>query len=283
MSFAWVKPFLIGSKRWITKNAPHILMAMGTGGSITAVIFAAKASPAANKAIWDARTEKTATRLEMSPEEIREKADIRNEYDKLTIPETVKACGKYYIPAVGMEAFSLLCFWSAHGIDVRRQAVLAGLYSTAEQALIEYQKKVVEMIGKEPEREIRNAIAQDHVDRNPPPTLMIEPDTDVWVYYSGYKFRSNYYKLKDIQNDANHELIANLYLSESDLLWMFDPDHRYVVPSQTSRNVGWSVDRLMQFDILPCATPDHQPAFEVEIRDKDGREYRPLPGYSASL
>lgn len=283
MNFAWVKPFLIGSKRWITRNAPHILMAMGTGGSITALIFAAKASPAANKAIWDARTEKTATRLEMSPEEIREKADIRNEYDKLTIPETVKACGKYYIPAVGMEAFSLLCFWGAHGIDVRRQAVLAGLYSTAEQALIEYQKKVVEMIGKEPEREIRNAIAQDHVDRNPPPTLMIEPDTDVWVYYSGYKFRSNYYKLKDIQNDANHELIANLYLSESDLLWMFDPDHRYVVPSQTSRNVGWSVDRLMQFDILPCATPDHQPAFEVEIRDKDGREYRPLPGYSASL
>lgn len=283
MSFAWVKPFLIGSKRWITKNAPHILMAMGTGGSITAVIFAAKASPAASKAVWDARTEKTATRLEMSPEEVREKADIRYEYDKLTIPETVKACGKYYIPAIGMEAFSLLCFWGAHGIDVRRQAVLAGLYSTAEQALIEYQKKVVEMIGKEPEREIRNAIAQDHVDRNPPPTLMIEPDTDVWVYYSGYKFRSNYYKLKDIQNDANHELIANLYLSESDLLWMFDPDHRYVVPSQTSRNVGWSVDRLMQFDILPCATPDHQPAFEVEIRDKDGREYRPLPGYSASL
>lgn len=283
MNFAWVKPFLIGGKRWITKNAPHILMAMGTGGSVTALIFAAKASPAANKAIWDARTEKTATRLEMSPEEVREKADIRYEYDKLTIPETVKACGKYYIPAIGMEAFSLLCFWGAHGIDVRRQAVLAGLYSTAEQALIEYQKKVVEMIGKEPEREIRNAIAQDHVDRNPPPTLMIEPDTDVWVYYSGYKFRSNYYKLKDIQNDANHELIANLYLSESDLLWMFDPDHRYVVPSQTSRNVGWSVDRLMQFDILPCATPDHQPAFEVEIRDKDGREYRPLPGYSASL
>lgn len=284
MSFAWVKPFLIGSKRWITKNAPHILMAMGTGGSITAVIFAAKATPAAAQAKKDAEFEKCVNGDPDGKMRGEEYIGIfKKDMEKLTAWETVKACGKYYIPAVGMEVFSLLCFWGAHGIDVRRQAVLAGLYSTAEQALIEYQKKVVEMIGKEPEREIRNAIAQDHVDRNPPPTLMIEPDTDVWVYYSGYKFRSNYYKLKDIQNDANHELIANLYLSESDLLWMFDPDHRYVVPSQTSRNVGWSVDRLMQFDILPCATPDHQPAFEVEIRDKDGREYRPLPGYSASL
>lgn len=270
MNFAWVKPFLIGSKRWITRNAPHILMAMGTGGSITALIFAAKATPNAVSARAQAKANKNAE-------------DDGDYVVELTKWEKVKAMAPYYVPAVGMEVFSLLCFWGAHGIDVRRQAVLAGLYSTAEQALIEYQKKVVEMIGKEPEREIRNAIAQDHVDRNPPPTLMIEPDTDVWVYYSGYKFRSNYYKLKDIQNDANHELIANLYLSESDLLWMFDPDHRYVVPSQTSRNVGWSVDRLMQFDILPCATPDHQPAFEVEIRDKDGREYRPLPGYSASL
>ena len=277
MSFAWVKPFLIGSKRWITKNAPHILMAMGTGGSITAVIFAVKATPIAMYKIDQAREEKK------SENEVYADNEKYQVHPNLTFFEKAKACWKNYIPAAGMEIFSLLCFWSAHGIDVRRQAVLAGLYSTAEQALIEYQKKVVEMIGKEPEREIRNAIAQDHVDRNPPPTLMIEPDTDVWVYYSGYKFRSNYYTLKDIQNDANHELIANLYLSESDLLWMFDPEHRYVVPSQTSRNVGWSVDRLMQFDILPCATPDHQPAFEVEIRDKDGREYRPLPGYSAAL
>ena len=216
-------------------------------------------------------------------EEVREKADIRNEYDKLTIPETVKACGKYYIPAVGMEVFSLLCFWGAHGIDVRRQAVLAGLYSTAEQALIEYQKKVVEMIGEKPEKEIRTAIAQDRIDKDPPPSLIFDSDAECWCYYNGYKFRSNYARLKDIMNEANKEMIDHMYISECDLLWMFDPEHRYIVPSKDSRLIGWTLDRLIEFDIMPTMTPDHKPALEIEIRDKDGREYLPIAGYSATL
>ena len=47
--------------------------------------------------------------------------------------------------------------------------------------------------------------------------------------------------------------------------------------------IGWSVDRLLEFDILPTMTADHQPALKVEIRDKDGREYLPKPGFAASL
>ena len=264
----------------IVKNAPHILMAVATGTSITAVIFAIKAAPAAKQAKMDA---------EFAKNDDREADDegavgiFKKDMVKLTPLEWLKACGKYYIPAAGMELFSLLCFWSAHGIDLRRQALLAGLYSTAEQALIEYQKKVVEMIGEKPEREIRTAIAQDHVDRNPPPAMIFSPDTDFWCRYKGYQFRSTYYKLKDIQNTANYELINHLYLSESELLWMFDPERRYIVPDKDSGMVGWSIDRLMEFDILPTTMPDHQPGFEITILDKDGNEYRPLPGFAASL
>lgn len=280
MNLGWIRPLISRGHRWAIKNAPHILMAMGTGGSITSVIFAVKATPAAMQAKQDAAARKTAGD---PPEDGSAVGIFKKDLEKLTIPETIKACGKYYIPAIGMEAFSLMCFWGAHGINLKRQAVLAGLYSTAEQALIEYQKKVVEMIGDKPEREIRNAVAQDHIDRNPPPAMVVDSNTDVWCYYNGYQFRSTYCKLKDIQNDVNHKLIHDLYLSESELLWMFDPDRRYIVPSQDSRLVGWNVDKLLEFDILPCMTPDHQPAFDVEIRDEDGREYRPKPGFSASL
>ena len=271
MNLNWVRPFLIRSWHRTVKNAPHILMAMGTGGSLLALKFASDAKPKADQLIREAKREKNTL----------EGTDIYVE--DLTKFEVFKAAAPAYLPAVGMELFSLMCFWSAHGINLKRQAVLAGLYSTAEQALIEYQKKVVEMIGDKPEREIRTAIAQDHIDRNPPPSVLLEPDTDVWCLYEGYQFRNNYRKLKDTQNDANYELINHLYLSESDLLWMFDPERRYIVPSQHSRMIGWSVDRLLEFDILPCMTPDHQPALRIEIRDKDGREYLPQPGYSASL
>lgn len=280
MNLSWVRPLLIRSRHWIVRNAPHILMAMGTGGSITAVIFAAKASPKALQAKKDAEFEKSAGRMPENGETV---GIFVSDMEKLTPVETLKVCGKYYIPAVGMELFSLLCFWGAHGIDVRRQALLAGLYSTAEQALIEYQKKVVEMIGEKPEKEIRNAIAQDHIDRNPPTATIIDPKGDHWCLYRGYLFRNNYNRLKDIQNEANHRLISNLYMSEYELLELFDPDWKYIVPDRDSRMVGWSVDRLMEFDISGCMTADREPALEIHIYDKDWREYMPLPGYSASL
>ena len=170
MNLALLRPMAIRFGHGIVKNAPHILMAVATGTSITAVIFAIKAAPAAKQAKMDA---------EFAKNDDREADDegavgiFKKDMVKLTPLEWLKACGKYYIPAAGMELFSLLCFWSAHGIDLRRQALLAGLYSTAEQALIEYQKKVVEMIGEKPEREIRSAVAQDQIHLSPDLQTMV--------------------------------------------------------------------------------------------------------------
>lgn len=280
MNTAWIKPLAIRMRQGFIKNAPHILMGLGTVSGVTGMIFAVQATPKALQAKLDAEFVKN----DDPNLDIKDlKHGIKDgELEKLTKMELIKFCGKYYIPAIGMELFSLVCFWGAHGIDIHRQAILAGFCSTAEQALIDYQRKVAEMIGDKNEKEIRNAMAQDKVDRDPPPS-MVFTDTDCWCYYKGYKFRSNYPKLKDIQNDANKELIDNMYLSESDLLWMFDPERRYVIPDKDSRMIGWTVDRLMEFDILPTITPDHHPALSIEIRDKDGHEYMPRPGYYASL
>ena len=284
MNLAWVKPLWIRSQRWAIRNAPNLLMGMGAVSGISAVIFAVKATPAAMDAAEQAKIDKGEEILNGDREGTVERED-GGAYvmPKLTARETLKACWKFYIPATGMELFSLMCFFGAHGINLKRQAVLAGLYSTAEQALIEYQKKVVEMIGEKPEKEIRAAVAQDHIDRDPPPVGIIDPGTDYWVYYKNHKFRNSYYKLREIQNDANAELIKNLYLSEAELLEMFDPDRRYIHISEDSRMIGFNVDRLMEFSIEPTMTPDHQPAMEVNIYDKDGKRYLPSPGFSASL
>lgn len=280
MNVSWLRPALLKGRHWAVKNAPHILMALGTGSGITAVIFAVKATPKAAQAKKDAEFAKNDDRED---DEAFATGIFKSDMAPLTPVETVKACGKYYIPAVGMELFSLMCFWGAHGINVKRQALLAGTVYSMEQMLIEYQKKVVEMIGDKPEREIRNAVAQEHIDKDPPPNVLFETDTDVWCYYKGYKFRGNYLRLKEIQNEANAEMIRNMYLSESDLLWLFDPDRRWIVPSDDSRLLGWGLDSLLEFDILPCMDPNHRPALTVEIRDKDGHEYLPKPGFAASL
>ena len=264
------------------KNAPHILMGLGTATGISAVISAVKVTPQAWNAHADAVVKKTMVRTGKDAAETEWLITSGKEKpEKLTVGEKIQACGKFYIPAISLELLSLLCFWSAHGIDVRRQAILAGLYSTAEETIREYQKKVQDMYGKDADKEVRTAVAQDHLDRDPNPAMIFEADTDVWCRYKGYKFRSNYNRLKEIQNEANQEMIKNMYFSERELLWMFDPDHKWIVPDSESGQIGWSVDDLIHFDILPTMNADHTPGFEIDILDKDGRKYPPFPSFSA--
>lgn len=283
MNVRWIKPFLRKTQQFAVKNAPGILMGMGTVGSITSVIFAIKATPAANEAIWKAKTEKTADKYQMSVEDVKEKCDIRNEYSKLSIIEATKVAGKFYIPAIGLELFSLGCFWGAHGIDVRRQAILAGLYSTAEEALREYQRKVQDMIGKDAEKEIHNAQAQDFITQNPPPaqkTVILEDDTDLWWVVDGHYFRSNLMKIKAAQNDINHGMIQNMYASRADLYWLLDPEGKYIKPSGEDGQIGWSVDKLLVLEHDWGDGPDGKPVGIIRYTDKDGLEYPPQPGFS---
>ena len=290
MNFAWIKPFLTRAKNMAVKNAPHILMAMGTTGSITALIFAIKATTMANQELDEAILEKTAEKNGTDLFDTSIDIDWNCvEKEKLTTKETIKICGKYYIAPVGLMLFSLGCFWGAHSIDVKRQAILAGLYSTAEEALRGYQKKVQELIGDKAEKEVRNAVAQDKAEKLPmPPTNAVPPNgnTDIWCVLNpdddgnGQYFMSNYVKIKDAQNMANHEMIQHMYISETELFWMLDPDKRWLKPTPRSGSVGWSLDRLLELDITSCDGPNHEPIYIVQYRDKDGLDYFPEAGFA---
>lgn len=255
MNLVWLKPLILKTQGFLVKNAPQILMTFGTAGSITSLIFAGQATPKAKEAVKAATDEKGSG---------------------LTIWEKTKAGGKYYIPALGMEIFSLGCFWGAHGINVKRQAVLAGLYSTAEAAFKEYQKKVVDMIGDKTEKEIRKSVSQDLVDNTPPPRSLLDDTLEKWCLFDGEYFPTSYQKMKDIQNVANHELIQTGYLSKGDLKWMLDPEHKHLHSKDDDDMIGWTSDKLMEFDIDGAVEPfRHQPVLTLSIRDKDGFNYEP--------
>ena len=259
MNVAWLKPLINRTRHTLAKNAPHILMGLGTAGGISAVIFAVKATPKAHEVLVKAADEKP---------------------EKLTVWDKIKAAGPIYIPAAGMELFSLICFWGAHGIDVKRQAILASVASTAETALQEYQRKVVEMIGDKGEREVRNAIAQDKVDKNPPPAMAFLPgDLEYWCMFEDQYFRSCWYKIKDAQNDANEEMIQNMYLSKAELMWFLDPERKYLKPDSVDGQIGWNLDRLIHLDIKPTVGENHQPVLVVTVEDKNGLEYPPQAGF----
>lgn len=261
-----VKPALRGIKQFGIKNASHLLMGAGTGCSLAAVISGIRLSPAAERALREARYKKGS---------------------KLTVWEWIKVVAKFYGPAMALEILALFCFWGAHWTDIHRQTVLAGLCAGMEETIREYQKKVQDLIGQDGEREVGNAIAQDRVEKLPPPqnTVILSADADqqfIYVCYDGTAqyFMSNYNKIKEAQNLANKEMIDNQYISETELLWFLDPEKKYLKPVYGSGDVGWSIDDLLYFTLDWADGPQHTPIGTIKITDKDGIPYHPRPGFS---
>lgn len=275
MNWQWIVDLIRSGKRLAVKHAPGILMGMGTVGVGTAVILSAKAGPRAVYLI-EREEEKKAQNLP-----VREDGHVCLRAP-LDWKETVRAVWKIYIPPVGLTVFGLSCFWAAHGIDLKRQAVVAGLYSTAEATLKEYQKKVVEMIGKDNEKEIRNAVAQDRIDQAAPQTasLILPPDTDTWCIIDGQIFPSSYNRIKDAQNKANHKMFREMYISKTELYWLLDPSGEYLRPDGEDGMVGWTVDKLLVLDIHGGLTPEHKPMLSIDYTDDYGNRYDPVPGYA---
>ena len=258
-------------KRFLVNHAPGILMGMGTVGSVTAVIFAVKATPVAKERIIGAQ------------EELNDKngsvwwgdKEPTGEFQSLTPWETFKLCWKDYIPAAGMELFSLMCFWGAHGIDVKRQALIAGLYSTAEATLAEYQKKVVETIGQKEADSIKASISEDHIRDAQLPALPAT-STDIWCVIDGKSFPSTYNKIKQAQNEFDQAMLSDMYKSRAELYWLLDPSGEYLRPNGEDFEVGWNVDKLLYLRV-PNPTG---PVLEVFYEDKDGMPYNPIPGFA---
>lgn len=253
---------LSGIGRFLRNHAPGILMGMGTVGSVTAVIFATKATKVAEQKVRNAK-ENLKSWAPEDPGEV-----------ELDWREHFRLCWKDYIPTAGMTLFSLMCFWAAHGIDVKRQAVIAGLYSTAEATLAEYQKKVVETIGQKEADNIKAAISEDHIRDAQLPALPAT-STDIWCVIDGKSFPSTYNKIKQAQNEFDQAMLSDMYKSRAELYWLLDPSSEYLRPSGEDFEVGWNVDKLLYLRV-PNPTG---PVLEVFYEDKDGQRYPPVPSF----
>ena len=278
----WISSILRSGKQFAVKHAPGILMGMGTVGLGPSVILSIKAGPKAVILTEKAEMEKAKRN---GPKENtvwadNEKYETVVFMEELTWKEKLAATYRLYIPPVGIAVFSLLCFWAAHGIDIRRQAVVAGLYSTAEATLQEYQRKVVEMLGEDQANEIRQRIGDDHVaqaQRNlPPPPDDYDLGTQKWFYLYGRRFPCSYNRIKEVQNELNDLMFREMYASEADLFYKLDPTGEWLKPDSIARQSGWTVDNML---VLRVNNPT-SPTPDIVYEDKNGLAYLPEPGFS---
>lgn len=204
-------------RKWLVKNAPDVLIGISIGMSTAAVILTVPATTKAEKLI------------EAKEEEARMLAEAKNEeFKEFTKFDKVKACWTCYIPTLLTLGTGITTAIFANRINATRIAALATAYSISEKKFKEYQEKVTELIGEDKEKKVRDAMAQDFVNRNPLESSALVPMS----YYtqsgpggdylcadavSGRYFRSTQEQVKRAFNELNRRLLIENHLSLNDL------------------------------------------------------------------
>lgn len=237
---------------FLRKNGSKILIGLGIGGFATATVFAVKATPKA---------------LELKKEAEKEKGA------PLTAGETVKACWKCYIPTVCLTVASAGCVLVAHKNDAKKNAALATAYSLSENALREYQQKVVETIGEKKETEIRDEIAKDKVAQHPVSTSEVfitkKGQTLFFEPISARYFHSDPEAVRRAINDLNREMIGDMYVSVNDLYQALG-----LTPTSIGDDLGWNVNKaLIDISFSGAMAENETPCLAISYRNPPIYDY----------
>lgn len=220
-----------------SKNSPIILTGLGVVGVVGTVIFASQASVKANDMV---KAMKADHQVAYENKEV--------ETPEVSKKEIIKTVAPIYIPTVLTGAVTIGCIIGANSINSKRQAVMAGLYSASEAALREYQQKVIEKVGEEGDREIRNAIAKDKIDEQTAamPSVPVLGNGGYLCFdsLSGRLFRSSRDWILKTVNEANRMIIGDMWITLNEFYGELGLD-----PIPLGESIGWNVDRLLEIDI----------------------------------
>lgn len=245
--------FFKGAQTTISKHSPEILMGFGIANLLATTVLAVAATPKALKAIDKAKKEK--------------------QKEKLTVGETVKVTWKYYVPAVVTGVTGTTCLVGSSTISNRRNAALAAAYKISEAALTEYKEKVVETIGEKKEEAIREAIVQDHIDKNPPRSNEIvvtgNGTTRCYDVLSGRYFESSRDRIEKAVANLNRQLVLDDYVSLNEFY-----DELNIPHTKLGSELGWRViDGWIDVSYSSHLSDDGIPALAINYSIAPCREY----------
>lgn len=209
---------------FVVKNAPTILAAAGAAGVVLTAVSAGKASIKAKE------------KLEELPEDIE------------TI-EKVKVVAPIMARPFLLGAATIFCIFASNREHLKREAALAAVYSMSSKALEEYEEKVIDTIGENKNKKIKDSIAEDTVNNNPPSDDLLATDGDGKVLcfdkWSGRYFRA---KIEEIDDAINY---INFILNEEGFASLNEFYEKLKLDAvENGEEIGWerSVDGLVSLD-----------------------------------
>ena len=236
-------------QKFVVKNAPTILAAMGAVGTVAAVILSSDSAIKAKQMIQTEEFKKNnedicKKYLPKKTSKLTSVSDLiammdergitteeRNAivtYDgtnsKLSKADKLMIYAKAYAPTAVMTAASIVCIFGGNHISKQRIASLAGAYILKETAFEEYKQKAEDIIGKKKADDISDEIIQQHINNNPPTeSNTIKSNIPNAVQMSlWYDETSNRYFYSNAEYIRRAELEANKMLEKNGFVGIND-------------------------------------------------------------
>lgn len=235
-------------ERLVSDNSPAILSGVAVAGTVATAVLTGRASI------------KAVRRLENEPPF---ELDRRNAIEKVW---------KLYIPPVATGVLTITCIIGANRIGNRRAVAMAAAFAISEQAFEDYKLKVVEKLGRNKERNARDELAQEQVDRNPVSSreVVIVAGKDVLCcdLYTGRYFYSDMESLRKAQNDLNAKVFNWNYASLTDFYELIG-----LPLTSVSDELGWNLDKPLELEFSTVMSEDNRPCIAVSFKMVPIRDY----------
>lgn len=159
---------------------------------------------------------------------------------------------------------SIACLLGSHSVHAKRNAALATAYKLSETALNEYREKVVEEIGEDKEKVIRDKVSQKHLDEKPvSKNEVIITGTGKQLCYdgiSGRYFESDIQTIRAAVNKINETMVYEMYAALNDF-------YNEIGLSNTDMGdeLGWNIDDgLLEISYGAMVANDGRPCITLE-------------------
>ena len=243
----------------IIKRTPELLAGTGIACSLAATVTAVMATPKAMELLEEKK-------MMYTPEGCDTKDTV------LPVKETVETVWKLYLPSACMTIGGVCFVVASVSTSNSRYLALSTSYELLKDAAYTYRDKVVETIGVNKEKKLREEIAQEKLDKessNAPVVITQQGNTLFKDSLTGQYFRYDINKFKNKAIELANKEISENYAGVPD--WLLELGLE--VP-ETMLGMGWSTPdqgRVVQVDFTACVARSHndEPCLVVE--------YYPLP------
>lgn len=230
-----VRDILVHTKESLRSNSPTILTGAGVGGVITTAYLTGRASWHASRKVSD-----------MPP---------------MSLKNTARVVWKLYIPAAASGVVTIGCVVMGARAQSNRATAAYAVLAGTEKAFAEYRNKIVEQIGPKKEQSVRDQIAQDRVNNNPPGQIIIAGAGQVLCceLFTGRYFMSDMETLRKAENQINFRMRNEMYACLSDFYPLVGLPY-----TSSSDDMGWEDNRQFELKFSTVMSQDGRPCIAFE-------------------